>query len=382
MIAAAGLLFAVSILRDAALRPSCDGSDAPVATVPAGTQVEVRFAVADGSNCYKIAATVDGKSVLGYVDGSALRGTDSFDNQRRGGTSLDRAGLASGHEGAGQSGALATAPETARKPRDAVSLVQAAIAAYQSDDLRHALWYCRDALTLTEDSNVAGFCQKVERETNADKSGEKLYGLRVALRYEGEALPADVARTMVTVLDDEFIRISDQLGCRAEERITAIVQSRESYLKSTNAAEWSAGLYDGRIHVPLMDGTSEGQQFDPRMRHTFAHETVHACLANIGRFPSWLHEGLAQKLSGDALSAAARQELQEKIRAGALPRLEKMGQDWSHLSGEHARLAYNLSLAAADVLVENYSNAGLRNVLRSPELLRQVTAGIDKTLGL
>jgi len=222
----------------------------------------------------------------------------------------------------------------------------------------------------------------VERETKGDKSGEKLYGLRVALRYESEALPVDVARTMVAVLDDEFIRISDQLGCRAEERITAIVQSRESYMKSTNAAEWSAGLYDGRIHVPLMDGMSEGQQFGPRMRRTFAHETVHACLANIGRFPAWLHEGLAQRLSGDTLSGPARQELQEKIRAGALPRLEKMGQDWSHLSGEHARLAYNLALAAADVLVENYANYGLRNVLRSPELLQQVTTGIDKALGL
>lgn len=378
MIAAAGLLFAVTIARDAALRPSCDGSDVAVATVPAGTKVEIRFAVADGSNCYKIAATVDGKSVLGYVDGPVLKGTDGFDEQRRGRTSLD---------GAGQSSALVTAPEQARKPQNAHLLVQAALAAYQSDDLRRAWGYCRDALTLTADSNVAGFCKKVERESmvdmgGADKSGEKLYGLRVALRYEGEAMPADVARTMVAALDDEFIRISNQLGCRAEERITAIVQSRESYMKSTNAAEWSAGLYDGRIHVPLMDGTPDSQQFGPRMHRTFAHETVHACLANIGRFPAWLHEGLAQKLSGDTLSAAARQELQEKVRAGALPRLEKMGQDWSHLSGEHARLAYNLALAAADVLAENYANYGLRNVLRNPELLQHVTAGIDKALGL
>ena len=182
---------------------------------------------------------------------------------------------------------------------------------------------------------------------------------------------------MVTVLDDEFIRISNQLGCRAEERIVAIVQSRESYMKSTNAAEWSGGLYDGRIHIPL-----DGQEFGPQTRRTFAHETVHACLANIGRLPAWLHEGLAQKLSGETLSIAARQELQDKIRAGVLPRLEKMSQNWSHLSAEHARLAYNLSLAAAETLLDNYSSYGLRNVVRNPELLQQVTAGIDKTLGL
>ena len=167
MIAAAGLLLAVTIARDAALRPACDASDTPVATVPAGTKVEVRFAVSDGSNCFKIAATVDGKPVLGYVDGSALSDTATFDDQRRRGTSLD---------GAGRIGAPPAAPQPIRNTRDALQLVQAAMAAYQGDDLRRALSYCRDALAVTEDVNVAGFCRKVERESKADKSGDKLYG--------------------------------------------------------------------------------------------------------------------------------------------------------------------------------------------------------------
>src|ERR1700681_1262144 len=123
MMAAAGLLFAVTIARDAALRPSCDGSDRPLATVSAGTAVEVRFAVSDGSNCYKIAATVDGKALLGYVDGSALKGTDSFDDQRRAGASLDGTGL----DAAGQTSAPVKAREPAKTPQNAIALVQAAM---------------------------------------------------------------------------------------------------------------------------------------------------------------------------------------------------------------------------------------------------------------
>src|SRR6202163_3718160 len=94
MIGAVGLLFAVTMARDAALRPSCEAASdqTMVGTLPAGTEVEIRFAVADGSNCYKIAANVDGKAVLGYVDGSALAGTQSFEEQRRGGASLDGVG--------------------------------------------------------------------------------------------------------------------------------------------------------------------------------------------------------------------------------------------------------------------------------------------------
>jgi len=393
MIAVAGLLFAVTIAQDVALRPSCDGSDAAAGKIPAGTQVEIRFAVSDGSNCYKIAATVDGKPVLGYVDGSALTDTKSFDEQRRGGASLDGIGQSQAlaehlNERAGDPAPLLNTHQPAKaleqieqmlknNPRDAKLLALASVAAYQSDDLRRAAGYCRDALALTDDGQTAGFCRTVERESREDKSGEKLMGMRVALRYEGQTLPADVARSMVAILDEEFGRISEQLGCVAEERITAIVQSRDAYLKTTNAAEWSGGQYDGRIHVSMW----EGKQLDAGTRRTLAHEMVHACLANIGRFPSWLHEGLAQKLSGDTLSAAARADLQDKIRDGAIPKLENLGQNWSHMNAQNARLAYNLALAAADALVENYANVGLRNMLRNPEMLGPATAGVDKALG-
>ncbi len=397
MIAVAGLLFAVTIAQDASLRPSCDSSDAATGKIPAGTQVEIRFAVSDGSNCYKIAATVDGKPVLGYVDGSALTDTLSFDEQRRGGASLDGIGQSQAlaehlKESAGDPVPLLNTHQPAKaleqieqmlknSPRDAKLLALASVAAYQSDDLRRASGYCRDALALTGDGQTAGFCRTVERESKEDKSGEKLVGMRVALRYEGETLPADVARSMLAILDEEFGRISEQLGCAAAERITAIVQSRDAYLKTTNAAEWSGGQYDGRIHVSMLEGRWDGKQLDAGTRRTLAHEMVHACLANIGRFPSWLHEGLAQKLSGDTLSAAARADLQDKIRDGAIPRLENLGQNWSRMSAQNARLAYNLALAAADALVENYANAGLRNMLRNPEMLGPATEGVDKALG-
>jgi len=401
MIAAAAALFAITVAREAALRASCDASDQAVATVPAGTPVEIRFAVSDGSNCYKIAASVDGKPVLGYVDGSALSSTQTFDDQRRGGASLD---------GISQSRAI-TAGFTARvdlknsnanavvellnshqparaldqadallktNPRDPNLLMMASVAAYQSDDIRRALSYCRDALALKDDPTVVNFCRTVERESKNDKSGEKLVGMRVVLRYEDQTLPADVARTMLGVLDEEFSRISEQLGCQTEERITAVVQSREAYRATTNAAEWSGGQYDGRIHVALLEGANFGAQ----TRRAFAHEIVHACLANIGRFPAWLHEGLAQKLSGETLSPAARSQLAQIIAAGGVPRLEAIGQNWQSLSTQGARVAYGVALLAVDTLFDQYADYGIRNLLHNPEMLARVTAGVDKTLGL
>jgi len=401
MLAAAAALFAITAAKEAALRPSCDPSDQAVATVPAGTPVEIRFALSDGSNCYKIAATVDGKPVLGYVDGSALSSTQTFDEQRRGGASLDgisqsraiTAGftgnvdlknsnanavveLLNSHQPAR---ALEQADALLKKnPRDPNLLMMASVAAYQSDDIRRAWSYCRDALSLKEDPKVANFCGTVERESKNDKSGEKLVGMRVVLRYEDQGLPADVARSMLGMLDEEFSRISAQLGCQTEERITAVVQSREAYRATTNAAEWSGGVYDGRIHVALL----EGANFGPQTRRAFAHEIVHACLANIGRFPAWLHEGLAQKLSGDTLSPAMRAQLTQIIAARGVPRLEAISQNWQTMSTQNARIAYSVALLAVDTLLDQYANYGIRNILHNPDMLARVTEGVDKTLGL
>ncbi|MBZ5604916.1 MAG: DUF1570 domain-containing protein, partial [Acidobacteriia bacterium] len=116
------------------------------------------------------------------------------------------------------------------------------------------------------------------------------------------------------------------------------------------------------------------------MRRTFAHETVHACLAMTGRWPAWLHEGLAQKLSGDALNAAARQKVAAMIRSHELPKLENLGQDWSHLDAEHAAAAYSLALAAADALAATPD--AIPTLVHHPERLAAVTIELDKRLGL
>ncbi|HEY6392674.1 MAG TPA: hypothetical protein VIX89_15450, partial [Bryobacteraceae bacterium] len=52
------------------LRAGCDAADEIIASLPSGTPVEVRFRLADGSDCFKIGATVDGKNVIGYLPAS------------------------------------------------------------------------------------------------------------------------------------------------------------------------------------------------------------------------------------------------------------------------------------------------------------------------
>ena len=102
----------------------------------------------------------------------------------------------------------------------------------------------------------------------------------------------------------------------------------------------------------------------------------------MGRWPAWVQEGLAQKLSGDTLNPLVRARLEKMAKDGRLPRLENLHQDWSRMDAEHATAAYALSLAAIETFYKTYSSYGIRNLVNNPEKLASITAELDKQLGL
>lgn len=408
MAGAAFFFFAVlSVAQDQTpLRSGCDAQDGVVANLNAGTPVDVRFRLADGSDCFKISANVEGREIFGYLPASALTGLKNFEQERSSAPSVDalstlqpvekqtrKAVAHTGDPALDRAAQLLEAnqpaqalellePAAKRHQNDPNVLLLTGLAAYRSDQLRTALDYWKQSLDLAPNQTLARVYERVSREEESDRGNEKLYGLHIALRYEDRALPPDTARAILTALDEDYVQIAQQLGCSSQERTVAIVQSRDTYLRSTGAAEWSGGQYDGRIHIAW----TEGSQLGPQTRRALAHELVHACLTSVpsgsAPWPAWLQEGLAQKLSGDTLSPSMRQQLLQLAQAHRLPRLEDVRQDWSRLSIENARLAYSLALAAADALYQNYAAYGIRNVLNNPENLPRVTAELDKALGL
>jgi hypothetical protein len=275
-----------------------------------------------------------------------------------------------------------------RHPRDPDVLLLAGLAAYRSDHLAESLRYWRQSLDLAPNGALNAIYEDARREAAADRSSAQLYSLHIALRYEGGAIPADSARWVLATLEEDYSRISAQLGCTPNERIIAIVQSREQYMRGTAAAEWSGGHYDGRIHIAWSPPTSESGESNTgqRMQRALAHELVHACLMTLpsgsNPWPVWLQEGLAQKLSGDTLALSAREQLRDLAATHAIPRLESLSQDWFLMPREQAVAAYSLALAAADALFDDYAGYGIRSILTNPELLPQITAGLDAELGL
>ncbi len=366
------------------LKTGCEESDEIVAKVSAGAPVTVRFAV---NGCYAVQVGEQ----RGYLAGAALAGIEAWEAERRGARALDTPvgaapvarpvgadplTVASQLIAQGRPGEALQLLESAllNAPRDPILLAVAGMAAYRAGSTPRAIGYLKDAQAISPQPAVAALLAKAEQEAAADQGVQTLESTRFSLRYDPKVMTADVARQLSGVLEQEYSRISFELGCQTAERLSATAQSREAYLKATGAAEWSGGQFDGRIRVAVLEPAE--------MRKTFAHELVHACLAATGRWPAWLHEGLAQRLSGETLTPEMREVVRAAAKGGQLPPLKMMSQTWARLTPDHARLAYGMALYAAELFFAYHQDFGIRTLVRNPEYLDRIAEDIDRRMRL
>ena len=221
----------------------CDVDAEVIANLSAATAVEVKFSIAGGSEqCYKVSVSIDGKSHTGYLPASALADVAEFDRAREQASSLDASQVKmaatadtirkalSGGSGSQNNPAVQHASDLiqANQPGAALALLDplvkqrstnadvymlAGFAAWRADQPRDALDYWKTALDIRPDPNLQALYTKVEREVTADKSGERLVGLRVLLRFERDMMPMAIARQMLEILDTEVSREATQIGC-------------------------------------------------------------------------------------------------------------------------------------------------------------------------
>ncbi len=389
-------------IDDYPLRRGCAPDEPVVAHLKRGDPVEIRFRLAgSGGGCYKVRVQSGEQVLEGYVSADALSDVEAFDEARRAapvasapaiiraeGSGVVQSAAAGGAQ---DLGARAAQLIQENRPREALNLLERAIrsaprdpgllslagfAAYRADHARLAVEYWEEALALKPNPSVRRMYEAAKRELEEDRSGRKLFGTRFALRYNPGQMKPETARRIVAMLEQEWSRIAMELGCRTEERIVAIVQTPEEYRRTTDAAEWSAGQYNGRIRVAASDQT----RLDERTRRIFAHELVHACLAGLGKFPVWLHEGLAQKLSGERLGAYEREMVRRMAAQGQLPRLENLSQTWARMSPLHAKVAYSTALMAIELFLEEHPALGARNLVHNPNLVAQMQQELDRRL--
>ncbi len=195
------------------------------------------------------------------------------------------------------------------------------------------------------DPSLGKLLAQWRRESDAHATFSDRRFDRFRVLFEGHA-EQSLAMQATTVFDSAFYRIGSVLGEYPAGTIVAVLYTEQQFRDITRAPAWSGGQYDGRIRVPVSGAAQHPDDFE----RVLVHELTHAIVAEIAphRVPAWLHEGLAQHFEG-ADAEQARRRLRVSGRSIPLPDLERT---FAHLGPAEARVAYDESLAAVDVLFE------------------------------
>ena len=216
---------------------------------------------------------------------------------------------------------------------------------YREGDLDQAIKTYEAALTLSPGNpDLTARLQTWKQEADVHHDFVERKQDRFTVMFEGRTDAPIAARTTET-LNAAFWTIGQELRAYPSNPIVVILYTEKQFRDITRAPEWSGGLYDGRIRIPVAGATRSPAMF----HNVVVHELTHAMIASIAPrgVPAWLHEGLAQHFEGADVQAARRRLLAHGQR---IP-LEQLDRSFAGLTTAGALIAYDESLVAVNAML-------------------------------
>jgi len=169
-------------------------------------------------------------------------------------------------------------------------------------------------------------------------------------------------RRVAEILEEAYRDIGQKCGYFPSKPIRVVLHSRETFQRATGSPAWADGLFtalDGRIKVPTQGALTDQAWLTRVLRHEYVHALLHNRMNGRGSIPTWLNEGLAMQLAGDAWPDLAHLG-NRNITGLDLASLEG---SWGHMSAQTATLAYMESNSAAKYFIDRYGMQKVREVL-------------------
>jgi tetratricopeptide (TPR) repeat protein len=217
---------------------------------------------------------------------------------------------------------------------------------YREGDLDLAIRTYEKALRLSPgDADLTARLEAWRREADVHSRFVERRQDRFRVVFEGRT-DAQAAARATDILTAAFWRIGQALGAYPSDTIVVILYTQQQFRDITRAPEWSDGLYDGRIRLPVAGASREPALFES----VLVHELTHAMIMSLAPrgVPVWLHEGLAQHFEGADVHAA-RQRL--KAHGRRLP-LADIAHGFTGLTSAGAMVAYDESLLAVTAILQ------------------------------
>jgi tetratricopeptide (TPR) repeat protein len=232
---------------------------------------------------------------------------------------------------------------------------------YDTDDLARAREYWEQALAAKPDSaELQRMLAKVKKELAVEPGMDKGHSSKFMVSYDA-AVSASLAESVLSELESAYNRVGADLDHFPEARVPVSLYTAKDFKGVTQGPEWSGGVYDGKIRLPI-GGVEE---MNPHLRAILFHEYTHVVVFEItnGRCPTWLNEGLAEMQGRRELNPTLA-NLQQAAKEGRLIPWAQLEGPFGGLDSKQANIAYQESYEAVNFLVSTYGWFKVKQLLK------------------
>ena len=169
---------------------------------------------------------------------------------------------------------------------------------------------------------------------------------------------ADVpgARAALEVMEAAYRQVGGLFQQFPDGPIPLVLYPQGSFHEQGHAS-WTAGVYDGKIRLPVEGAAAQTLAFKGTLFHEYAHALFHRSTRGATG-PTWLNEGFAEiaKLRGDPgpklLCQASVHSFPLKSLQGGFGRLDRRNARYAYLEARHA----------LERIIERHGEEGVRNL--------------------
>jgi tetratricopeptide (TPR) repeat protein len=231
---------------------------------------------------------------------------------------------------------------------------------YDSGDLEKAIEDWDRALAMEPgNKHIRDMAEKARRELAVESRMERGYSSMFVISYD-EGTRSELADTVLDTMETAYNRVGYDLSYYPVIRVPVILYTRRDYRSVTAGPEWSGGLYDGKVRLPI----GGALEITPMLRGVLHHEYTHVVLGELtkGNCPTWLNEGLAE-VEGRKEFSPPVAELETAAKTGEFIPFSTMGKSLAAHDTRKAALAYQQSYSLVSFMISTYGIHKVREIL-------------------
>jgi len=249
---------------------------------------------------------------------------------------------------------------------------------YASGRLEQAIEVWRAALEMGGwNEKLAAQVDRAREELKVEQTMRSEFGANFVISYDGRAYP-DLGDRVLDVLERAYNDLGRDLDFYPQVQVPVLLYTRRDFSELTDSPDWSGGLYDGKIRIPVGGVSGMNARLEAVLHHEYAHVVVRYLTA--GRCPVWLNEGLAE-VAGREFENPPLGRLRAALRRNELIPFSRLESSFASLSPEQAELAYQQSYSLVAYMIEQFHWYKISELLRILGEGQPIAVAVEQVLG-